>query len=76
MAIGQKDCLTPTSQATADLALRQEMEASVRGFEVLQVGAESRRLAQEYVRLGVSRRPCWMMRSTWRLQYCPGGMSW
>jgi len=40
-------------QATADPALRQEMEASVRGFEVLPVGVESRRLAQEYVRRGV-----------------------
>ena len=40
-------------QATADPALRQEMEALVRGFEVLPVGVESRRLAQEYVRRGV-----------------------
>ncbi len=29
------------------------MEASVRGFEVLPVGTDSRRLPQEYVRRGV-----------------------
>jgi predicted nucleic acid-binding protein len=40
-------------RAATEPNLRQEMEASVRGFEVLPVGVESRRLAQEYVRRGV-----------------------
>ncbi len=40
-------------RATADTALRQEMEELVRPFEVLPVEDESRRLAQEYVRRGV-----------------------
>jgi len=40
-------------RATADTALRREMEELVRPFEVLPVEDESRRLAQEYVRRGV-----------------------
>jgi predicted nucleic acid-binding protein len=40
-------------RATADTALRQEMEELVRPFEVLPVEDESRLLAQEYVRRGV-----------------------
>lgn len=40
-------------EATENQALRQNMQGSVRGFDVLQVVPESRRLAQEYVRRGV-----------------------
>ena len=40
-------------QAATEPILRQEMETSVRGFEVLPVGMESRQLAQGYVRRGV-----------------------